>query len=372
MKPRRRKRRMVSAGPSTASGGMTTLTREPSGSRASASGDGLVDAAPGGREHALDHVAQLRLGGEGDAGRLEAPARARPRRGAAADHDLVDLRVLEQRLQRPEAERALGDPARRARRASRRPAAPPRASTSAAIRSAGGSPSGSSTSRSRSVGGEAVEHIVHASALCRDDRILFGRMRDAILDAGLRAFLRDGVAGAPIQHIAADAGVSIGGLVPPLRRQARARRRHLRRRAAPTIRPRSSPPFASTPTTPRRAVRAIVAAPPRLVPARRSRTGPASCSSTPTRPGRVAEALEALNRAFFGEVLALVAAARPLRRVRDLDLDLAYALWLGPAQEYCRLQLAGRTTVDPARRRARTGRRGVAGPLKRRSPMTDS
>ena len=48
VKPRRRKRRIVSAGPSTASGGMTTLTREPSGSRASASGDASSTRRPAG------------------------------------------------------------------------------------------------------------------------------------------------------------------------------------------------------------------------------------------------------------------------------------------------------------------------------------
>lgn len=50
------------------------------------------------------------------------------------------------------------------------------------------------------------------------------------------------------------------------------------------------------------------------------------------------------NREFFAEALAW------LRRhvEHHPDLDLAYALWLGPAQEYCRLRLTGRTTSDPA------------------------
>jgi hypothetical protein len=33
--------------------------------------------------------------------------------------------------------------------------------------------------------------------------------------------------------------------------------------------------------------------------------------------------------------------------LRDLPLDLAHALWLGPVQEYCRVWLAGRAAVAP-------------------------
>lgn len=50
------------------------------------------------------------------------------------------------------------------------------------------------------------------------------------------------------------------------------------------------------------------------------------------------------NREFLAEALAWLR-----RHVEPRpDLDLAYALWLGPAQEYCRLRLTGRTTSDPA------------------------
>src|SRR4051812_25240070 len=48
LKPRRRKRRIVSTGPSSASGGITTLTREPSGSRASHSGSASSTRRPSG------------------------------------------------------------------------------------------------------------------------------------------------------------------------------------------------------------------------------------------------------------------------------------------------------------------------------------
>ena len=71
---------------------------------------GLVDPAPERREDALDRVPELALAGEADVRRLEAPAALDPRRRGAAHEHLVDLRVGEQRLERPEPERALGDP----------------------------------------------------------------------------------------------------------------------------------------------------------------------------------------------------------------------------------------------------------------------
>jgi hypothetical protein len=73
---------------------------------------GLVDPAAQGREDPLDRVAQSRGVLEAHAGRLDPPAAldvdghlpAHP-----VDHDLVDRGVAQQRLQRAEAERALGD-----------------------------------------------------------------------------------------------------------------------------------------------------------------------------------------------------------------------------------------------------------------------
>lgn len=53
--------------------------------------------------------------------------------------------------------------------------------------------------------------------------------------------------------------------------------------------------------------------------------------------------LATLNRAFFDEVRAWAAASD----VRDLPLDLLYAVTLGPAQEWARLWLAGRAETDP-------------------------
>lgn len=65
--------------------------------------------------------------------------------------------------------------------------------------------------------------------------------------------------------------------------------------------------------------------------------------------GADVEALKGLNRVFFGEVLRWWRPHARYGALRDLDLDLAYVLWLGPAQEYSRLRLSGRTTVSPRR-----------------------
>ncbi len=60
-------------------------------------------------------------------------------------------------------------------------------------------------------------------------------------------------------------------------------------------------------------------------------------------------ALDQLNREFFADVLRWWRPHVHYGTLRDVELDLAYALWLGPAQEYCRLYLAGRTAVVPTR-----------------------
>ena len=110
VKPRRRKRRIVSTGPSSASGGIDDVHARAVGQAGVAQRLGLVDAAAERGEDALDRVAQLAVRREPDLGGLEPPAALDPRRRGAADEDLVDLGVGQQRLERAEAERALGDP----------------------------------------------------------------------------------------------------------------------------------------------------------------------------------------------------------------------------------------------------------------------
>jgi AcrR family transcriptional regulator len=65
--------------------------------------------------------------------------------------------------------------------------------------------------------------------------------------------------------------------------------------------------------------------------------------------GPVDAGLAEHNRAFFAEVRTWWGPHAHYGALRDLDLDLVYALWLGPSQEYCRQWLAGRARrVPPA------------------------
>ena len=59
--------------------------------------------------------------------------------------------------------------------------------------------------------------------------------------------------------------------------------------------------------------------------------------------------LRGANREFFATVLGWWRERAAAGDVRDLDLDLAHSIWLGPALEYCRLRLDSRTRVAPGR-----------------------
>ena len=80
--PRAPKRRMVTHGPSTASGGITACRREPSGSRASTIGDARSSRRPSGRDDPLDE-ADDRGGVEVERRPARADRRARRTRGPA-------------------------------------------------------------------------------------------------------------------------------------------------------------------------------------------------------------------------------------------------------------------------------------------------
>ena len=68
--------------------------------------------------------------------------------------------------------------------------------------------------------------------------------------------------------------------------------------------------------------------------------------------GAAADELRALNREFFAAILAWLRPHVAAGAVRDLDLDLAHAVWLGPAHEYARLRLAGRARATRTAARA--------------------
>jgi AcrR family transcriptional regulator len=58
--------------------------------------------------------------------------------------------------------------------------------------------------------------------------------------------------------------------------------------------------------------------------------------------------LRELNRGFFGQVQRWTRPRVNAGELRDLDLELMTALWIGPAQELARLWLAGRTRTSLA------------------------
>ena len=76
-----RNRRIESAGPSSASGGMMALTREPSASRASTIGLDSSMRRPTDADDALDDLHQVLVVLEDDVGLLELAVRARRRPG---------------------------------------------------------------------------------------------------------------------------------------------------------------------------------------------------------------------------------------------------------------------------------------------------
>src|SRR5262249_31971533 len=61
----------------------------------------LVHAPSQRRQDPLDRIAQVLLAREPHGGLLQPPAPLHPHRRDAADHDLVDARIAQQRLQRP-------------------------------------------------------------------------------------------------------------------------------------------------------------------------------------------------------------------------------------------------------------------------------
>ena len=100
---------MVSAVPSIASGGAMTLTREPSGRRASQIGLRFVDAAADLADDALADVEQLLVVAEADAGLLDLAVDFDVDVLGAVDHDVGDVVAGEQRLQRTVAEHVVAD-----------------------------------------------------------------------------------------------------------------------------------------------------------------------------------------------------------------------------------------------------------------------
>jgi AcrR family transcriptional regulator len=68
--------------------------------------------------------------------------------------------------------------------------------------------------------------------------------------------------------------------------------------------------------------------------------------------GAVADELGALNRDFFARVVAWWDPLAARGELRDLDLTVVHAIWLGPSMEYSRLRLAARANASRGAERA--------------------
>ena len=101
--------RIDTSGPSTAIGRTAMLMREPSSRRASHSGCDFVDAPADRRDDLVDDAQQVRLVLEAHRRRLEHAGALDVDAFVAVDQDVVDGRVLQQRLDRPEAGHLVDD-----------------------------------------------------------------------------------------------------------------------------------------------------------------------------------------------------------------------------------------------------------------------
>jgi AcrR family transcriptional regulator len=168
-----------------------------------------------------------------------------------------------------------------------------------------------------------------------------GDARELLLRAALARFEREGALSATLEDIRRDAGVSVGALYhhfPDKTALAAA----LFAELTETVQQgflaelRAHPDAAG-------GVRAGVRFYLRWVSSNRA-------SASFLLAGRPAddERLRALNRPFFAEVMSWWETHVHYGTLRSLPFDVLQALWLGPAQEYCRHWVAGRSRRVPA------------------------
>ena len=103
------KRRIDSSGPSTASGGMMALTREPSRQARVHHRRAVVDAAADAADDAVDDAQQVLVVLERRGDAFEHALSLDEDLLVGVDQDVVDRRIAEQRLERPEAEHIVQD-----------------------------------------------------------------------------------------------------------------------------------------------------------------------------------------------------------------------------------------------------------------------
>lgn len=171
--------------------------------------------------------------------------------------------------------------------------------------------------------------------------------RDRILDSALDAFLDRGLIGASVGDISSASAASVGsiyhhfegkeGLAATVYTAALADFQHAFANAVTNAADAEQGVRAGVKSVLRWCVRDQPDAARFLLTAADAARGPAT--------DRLAE----LNRDFFARVLGWWRLHAHYGALRELDLDLAYAIWLGPSLEYCRTRLAGRTRVGPGR-----------------------
>jgi AcrR family transcriptional regulator len=175
--------------------------------------------------------------------------------------------------------------------------------------------------------------------------------RDEILAAGLASFLEHGVAGASIEDVRARSGASVGSIYHHFGGK-RALAGAVYTTALASYQERFLSALDHCGDDPGLGVRDVVRTHLRWCLDERPDYARFLLFHADTARAAAGEELIERNRAFFSAVLAWWRPHARAGRIRELDVDLLYALWLGPAQEYCRLHLAGRLGTDGERARA--------------------
>lgn len=170
-------------------------------------------------------------------------------------------------------------------------------------------------------------------------------LQERILCAATRRFVRDGVLGSRLEAIRRDAGVSIGAVYHHFPdKQALHAEAFLRALAgyqAGFVEALQGSEGAEA------GVKGAVRYHLRWVASNRD-SAALLLGEQPS--GRVVgKSLAEQNRAFFSAVLRWWRIHAGYGSLREVDPALLYALWLGPAQEYCRHWLAGRNSKLPGR-----------------------
>ncbi|HZZ47018.1 MAG TPA: TetR/AcrR family transcriptional regulator [Pseudonocardia sp.] len=175
--------------------------------------------------------------------------------------------------------------------------------------------------------------------------------RDEILAAGLASFLEHGVAGASIEDVRARSGASVGSIYHHFGGK-RALAGAVYTAALASYQERFLDTLARCRDDAGAGVREVVLTHLRWCLDERPDYARFLLFHADTARAAAGDELIALNREFFDAALAWLRPHTRAGHLRELDVDLLYALWLGPAQEYCRLVLSSRVGTGSVSARA--------------------